>query len=56
MRKITTEHANINWEIGIDRGMTKQAQLQCTFMAQNKDDAIQHHKDMCMVMLMKQIE
>jgi hypothetical protein len=30
--------------------------MPCTFMAQNKDDANQQHRDMQMVMLMKQIE
>ncbi len=30
--------------------------MQCAFMVQNKDNAIQHHRDMCMVMLTKQIE
>ncbi len=56
MCKITMERTDINWEIGIDRGMTMQAQMQCAFMAQNKDDANQQHRDMQMVMLTKQIE
>ncbi len=30
--------------------------MQCGFMAQNKDDAVQRHRDMRMVMLSKQIE
>ncbi len=56
MHKITTERSDINQKIGIDRGMTMQAQMQCAFMAQNKDDAIQQHIDMQMVMLTKQIK
>ncbi len=40
----------------MDRGMSMQARTQCAFMAQNKDDAIQQHRDMRMVMLTKQIE
>jgi hypothetical protein len=56
IRKITKEQTNINQEIGMDRGMSMQAQMQCAFMAQNKDDAIQWHRDMQMVMLMKQIK
>jgi len=43
-------------EVGIDRGMTMHAQMQCAFMAQNEDDAVQRHKDMRMVMLTKSIE
>ncbi len=56
IHKITKEQTDINREIGIDRGMTMQARMQCTFMAQNKDDAIQRHRDMQMVMLTKQIK
>jgi hypothetical protein len=41
IRKITKEQTDINQEIGIDRGMTMQAQIQCAFMAQNENDAIQ---------------
>ena len=33
-----------------------QARMQCTFMAQNEDAANQHHRDMRMMMLTKQIE
>jgi hypothetical protein len=33
-----------------------QSKMKCAFMAQNKDDAVQHHQDMQMVMLSKQIE
>ena len=54
-RKITKERANIDREVGIDRGMTMQARMQCAFMAQNEDDANQRHRDMGMVMLKKQI-
>ena len=43
-------------EVGIDRGMTMHAQMQCAFIAQNEDDAVQRHKGMCMVMLTKSIE
>jgi hypothetical protein len=55
-RKINTERANMDREVGIERGMTMHAQMQCTFMAQNEDDAIQHHQDMRMLMLAKSIE
>jgi hypothetical protein len=41
MHKITIERFDINQEIRIERGMTMQAQMQCAFMAQNEDDAIQ---------------
>ncbi len=41
MRKITKELTDINREIGIDRGMTMQAQMPCAFMAQNEDNANQ---------------
>ncbi len=54
--KITKEQTDINREIGIDRGMTMQAQMQYAFMAQNEDDAIQRHRDMQMGMLTKQIK
>jgi phage-related protein len=40
----------------MDRGKSMQAQMQCAFMAQNKDDAIQQHRDMRMVMASKQIK
>ncbi len=33
-----------------------QARVQCACMAQNEDDANQHHRDIRMMMLMKQIE
>ncbi len=33
-----------------------QARIQCGFMAQNEDNADQHHRDMHMVLLTKQIE
>jgi hypothetical protein len=56
IHKITKEQTDINWEIGINRGMSMQARMQCAFMAQNEDDAIQRHRDMRMVMLTKQIE
>jgi hypothetical protein len=56
IHKITKEQTDINRAIGINRGMSMQAQMQCAFMAQNKDDAIQQHRDMRMVMLTKQIE
>ncbi len=45
-RKINTERANMDREVGIERGMTMHAQMQCAFMAQNEDDAIQRHRDM----------
>jgi hypothetical protein len=51
--KITKEQTDINQEIGINRGMAMQARMQCAFMEQNKDDAIQQHRDMQMVMLTK---
>jgi hypothetical protein len=46
MHKISKERMDINREIGIDRGMTMQARMQCTFMAQNEDNANQQHRDM----------
>ncbi len=56
IRKITKAQNDIDREIGMDRGMSMQARMQCAFMAQNEDDAIQRHRDMRMVMLTKQIE
>jgi hypothetical protein len=56
IRKITEAQNDINREIGIDRGMSMQARMKCAFMAQNKDDAIQQHRDIWMVMLGKQIK
>ena len=53
IQKMTKAQNDINREIGMDRGMSMQAQMQCAFMAQNKDDAIQQHRDMRMVMLTK---
>ncbi len=41
---------------GSEMVLTIQLKMQCAFMAQNKDDADQHHQDMQMVMLSKQIE
>jgi hypothetical protein len=49
-RKVNTERANTDREVGIDGGMTMNAQMQCAFMAQNKDDAVQRHRDLRMVM------
>ena len=44
-------------EVGIlDRGMTQAHRMQCAFMAQNEDDAVQRHRDLRMVMLTKSIE
>jgi hypothetical protein len=56
IQKINKAQNDINRKIGMDRGMSMQAQMQCAFMAQNKDDAIQQHRDMRMVMLTKQIK
>jgi hypothetical protein len=55
-RKENTERANTDREVGIDRGMTMNARMQCAFMAQNKDDAVQCHRGLRMVMLTKSIE
>ena len=55
-RKVNTERANMDREVGIDRGMTSNTRMQCAFMAQNEDDAVQRHRDMRMVMLTKSIE
>ena len=56
-RKVNTERANTDREVGIlDRGMTQAHRMQCAFMAQNEDDAVQRHRDMRMVMLTKSIE
>ena len=42
-RKVTTERANTDREVGGDRGMTQAHRMQCAFMAQNEDDAVQRH-------------
>jgi hypothetical protein len=55
-RKINTERANMDREVGIERGMTMHAQTQCAFMAQNEDDAIKRHQDMHMLMLSKSVK
>jgi hypothetical protein len=55
IRKLNEAQNDINREIEVGRGMSMQAQMQCKFMAQNEDEAIQQHRDMRMVMLMKQI-
>jgi tape measure domain-containing protein len=55
-RKITKERNNNDRDVGMDRGMTMQVRMQCTFIAQNEDDANQRHRDMRMMMLTKQIE
>ena len=55
-RKVNTERANTDREVGIDRGMTQAHRMQCAFMAQNEDDAVQRHRDLRMVMLTKSIE
>jgi hypothetical protein len=55
-RKVNTERANTDREVGNDRGMTLNTRMQCAFMAQNEDDAVQRHRDMRMVMLTKSIE
>jgi hypothetical protein len=56
-RKVNAEQDNLDKEVGAsERGLTMQSKMQCAFMAQNEDDAGQHHQDMQMVMLSKQIE
>ena len=55
-RKVNMERANTDREVGIDRGMTMNVRMQCAFMVQNEDDAVQCHCDLCMVMLTKSIE
>jgi len=55
-RKVNTERANTDREVGIDRGMTLTHRMQCAFMTQNEDDAVQRHRDMHMVMLTKSVE
>jgi len=55
-RKVNTERANTDREVGIDRGMMLTHRMQCAFMAQNEDNAVQRHRDMRMVMLTKSIE
>jgi hypothetical protein len=42
-RKVNTERANTDREVGGDRGMTQAHRMQCAFMAQNEDDAVQRH-------------
>jgi hypothetical protein len=39
-RKVNMERANTDREVGIDRGMTMNARMQCAFMAQNEDNAV----------------
>ncbi len=54
---MNTEHANLDREVGgTNQGLTMQSRMQCTFMVQNKDDANQHHCNMRMVMISKQIK
>ncbi len=55
-RKVNTERADRDREVGTDRGLSLQSKMQCTMMTQNKDDAGQRHCDMCLVMHTKQIE
>jgi len=55
-RKVNAERSNMDREVGINRGMTMHACMQCAFMAQIEDDAVQRHRDMHMVMLTKSIE
>jgi hypothetical protein len=55
--KVETKCSSIDREIdGGERRMSMQARMQCAFMAQNEDNGDQHHRDMCMVMLTKEIE
>ena len=42
-RKVNTERANTDREVGIDRGMTLNTRMQYEFMAQNENNAIQRH-------------
>jgi hypothetical protein len=55
-RKVATDRNNVDREVGFDRGLTMEWKMQCAMMAQNKDDAEQHHRDMHMIMITKQIE
>ncbi len=56
-RKVNTERANLDREVGgTNRGLTMQSRMQCAFMAQNEDDANQHHRKICMMMISKQIK
>ena len=55
-RKLNMERANTDREVDIDRGMMLNSQMQCAFMAQNEDDAVQRHRVMHIVMLAKSIE
>jgi hypothetical protein len=55
--RVNTKQANLDREVGgNERGLAMQSKMQCTFMAQNKDNANQHHQDVHMVMITKQIE
>ena len=54
--KVITDCNIVDREVGFDRGLTMQSKMQCTIMAQNEDDAEQRHRDMCMMMITKQIE
>jgi hypothetical protein len=55
-RKVNTDRNNMDREVGFDRGLSIQSKMQCAMMAQNEDDADQRYRDMCMLILTKQIE
>ena len=50
------EGADRDREVGTDRGLPLQSKMQCAMMAQNEADVEQHHHDICLGMLTKQIE
>ncbi len=54
--RLTQSVPNRDREVGADRGLSLQSKIQCTMMAQNEDDAEQHHYYMRMVMMSKQIK
>ena len=48
MLKETSAQANVNRDVGkSDRGMSHATKASFRFMAQNEDDAVQRHHDMC---------
>ena len=54
--KVTINHNNVDREVGFDRVLTMQSKMQCAMMAKNEDDAEQHHCDMRLMIIMKQIK
>jgi hypothetical protein len=57
MLKEVTARATVNRDVGgSDRGMSLAAKASFGFMAQNEDDAVQRHRDMCWATITKMID